>query len=464
MSPGNAQEEAREVAEIKNRYGFDPISHEHMKELLKKGKIGLAKNRLPLSTDLQDVREADLFHSANGSESPEFFHAGHEAIRKNQVAVVSFAGGLGSRWTGGAAVVKSISPFARIGESYRTFLEVHLAKTRKTEREFGCRIPHIFTTSYLTHEAIENYLKRFGLLKGHPQIYLSPAKTIGHRVYPMERDLLSFWEEQLKQKLDDKSQKVQDDLHRALIEWARSKGEGEDYEENRPFLRFNPPGHWYEIPNMIKNGVMAQVLCDNPDMKYLLCHNIDTLGVTVAPTLLVMHIDGQAAMTFEVIPRRIEDQGGGLAQIEGSIWLIEGLALPRESDEYILSYYSTLTNWISIDALLGFFKIDRQLIMDAEGRPELKIKIRDAIHAVEKRMPTYVTIKNVKHLWGSGQEDVYPVAQFEKLWGDMSTLDDLSIGYAVVSRMRGQQLKDPAQFNRWLIDGSMAYIKSIVCF
>jgi hypothetical protein len=75
-----------------------------------------------------------------------------------------------------------------------------------------------------------------------------------------------------------------------------------------------------------------------------------------------------------------------------------------------------------------------------------------------------VTIKNVKHLWGSGQEDIYPVAQFEKLWGDMSTLDDLSVGYALVSRMRGQQLKDPAQFNRWLIDGSMDYVKSIVCF
>jgi hypothetical protein len=37
-------------------------------------------------------------------------------------------------------------------------------------------------------------------------------------------------------------------------------------------------------------------------------------------------------------------------------------------------------------------------------------------------MPTYVTLKDVKKRWGHGQEDVYPVAQFEKLWGDMSAL------------------------------------------
>ena len=47
----------------------------------------------------------------------------------------------------------------------------------------------------------------------------------------MERDLRFFWEEQLQQKLDDNVQKVQDDIHNALIEWAKLKGEGEDYDE-----------------------------------------------------------------------------------------------------------------------------------------------------------------------------------------------------------------------------------------
>ena len=34
-------------------------------------------------------------------------------------------------------------------------------------------------------------------------------------------------------------------------------------------------------------------------------------------------------------------------------------------------------------------------------------------------MPTYITLKEVKKRWGHGQEDIFPVSQFEKLWGDM---------------------------------------------
>jgi hypothetical protein len=30
-------------------------------------------------------------------------------------------------------------------------------------------------------------------------------------------------------------------------------------------------------------------------------------------------------------------------------------------------------------------------------------------------MPTYITPKDVKKRWGKGQEDIVPVAQFEKL-------------------------------------------------
>ncbi|MDY6856860.1 MAG: UTP--glucose-1-phosphate uridylyltransferase [Thermodesulfobacteriota bacterium] len=455
---------AENASEIKERFGFDPISHEHMQTLLKKGIIGLSRNRLHPSTDVQDVRYEDLFHFECGNVKKEFLEIGNEAIRKDEVGVITLAGGLGSRWTSGAAVVKPVSPFVKMDEKYRTFIEIHLAKTRRTGQEFGCRLPHIFTTSYLTHDAIDSYIKKVLRYDGPVPIYLSSASTIGHRVYPMERDLRFLWEEQLHQKLVDTSQKVQDDLRRALVEWAKSKGEGEDYTENRPFLRFNPPGHWYEIPNMIKNGKLAHVLNDNPHLKYLLCHNIDTMGASIDPSILGMHIAERKTLTFEVTPRRIEDRGGGLARIDGHLRLIEGLALPREEDEYILSYYNTLTHWISIDALLGFFQLDRDLILRAEGSPELKEEIVAAIHIVEKRIPTYVTIKHVKYLWGHGQTDVYPVAQFEKLWGDMSSLSDLLVGYAAVTRFRGQQLKDLAQLNAWLIDGSFDYVKAKVRF
>jgi UDP-N-acetylglucosamine pyrophosphorylase/galactokinase/mevalonate kinase-like predicted kinase len=450
--------------DIKKKYGFDVPSHEHMKSLLKHGKIGLAKNRLPRETRIQDVHEEDIFHFEKEKGDGVFYNTGADALRRNEIAVVSFAGGMGTRWSQGSAVVKPINPFVWIEGKHRTFLELHLAKSKMTGKTYGCRVPHIFTTSYLTHDAIDNYLKRFNYFDYEEQVYLSPAKTIGHRVYPMERDLRFLWEEQLHQKLDENTQKVIDDIHESLIEWAKSRGQGDDYSENKYILRFNPPGHWYEVPNLIKNGVLAKVIMKNPNLKYLLCHNIDTVGAHIEPSLLGMHINEQSCLTFEVIPKWTEDKGGGLATINRHLQIVEGLALPKEEDEYTLSYYNTLTNWITIDSLLEFLGLDRELIIEAESRPDLKHNIIEGIRRVENKMPTYVTIKNVKYLWGAGQEDVYPVAQFEKLWGDMTVLKELKVSYASVSRYRGQQLKEPSQLDRWLIDGSFEYIKDKTFF
>ena len=78
-----------------------------------------------------------------------------------------------------------------------------------------------------------------------------------------------------------------------------------------------------------------------------------------------------------------------------------------------------------------------------------------------RRLPTYITLKEVKKRWGHGQEDVFPVAQFERLWGDMSALPEIPCAYASVPRNRGTQLKEQAQLDGWLRDGSAAHVESI---
>jgi hypothetical protein len=84
-----------------------------------------------------------------------------------------------------------------------------------------------------------------------------------------------------------------------------------------------------------------------------------------------------------------------------------------------------------------------------------------AVRAVAARMPTYITLKDVKKRWGQGQEDVFPVAQFEKLWGDMTALPEMDTRFVVVPRARGQQLKEQAQLDGWLRDGSATYVASL---
>ena len=87
--------------------------------------------------------------------------------------------------------------------------------------------------------------------------------------------------------------------------------------------------------------------------------------------------------------------------------------------------------------------------------------ITAAVRTLGARIPTYVTIKDVKRRWGHGQEDVFPVAQFEKLWGDMTALPESGSAFAMVPRLRGQQLKDQAQLDGWLRDGSAAYVEGL---
>jgi len=441
------------------RYGFDRIQHEQIRGDLRGGRIGLAQNRLPVSTRIEDVRPADVHDMSSAVSAPER-GPGLEALEAGAVAVVSLAGGAGSRWTQGAGVVKALHPFVRLSGRHRNFIEAHLAKSRRTSRSVGTPLPHVITTSYLTHEPIAAWLEREENY-GYPgPLLLSPGRFVGWRLIPTTRDLRFAWTSTPQQLLDEQAQKVVESLRAALIAWAEQMGEGTDYTENVPLQCLHPVGHWYEVPNLLRNGVLGKLLAQRPSLRYLMVHNVDTLGADVDPNVLGYHIEQEAALTTEVIPRRIDDRGGGLARVDGKVRLVEGLALPREDVEFDLSYYNTSTSWVTIDRLLDVFELTREDLVTVDD-PERAAKVTAAIRNVGARMPTYVTLKDVKKRWGRGQEDIFPLSQFEKLWGDMTALPELDCRYVVVPRMRGQQLKDIDQLDGWLRDGSAAYLESI---
>ncbi len=401
------------------------------------------------------MQEGDVADATSlKSEGSALASLGLTALKNGELAVVTLAAGAGSRWTQGAGVVKALHPFCKLAGRHRTFMETHLAKSRRVSRQAGTPIPHIFTTSYLTHAPTEEFLARQNHYGYEGPLFLSPGKSVGLRMIPTVRDLRFVWEEMPQQILDEQQQKVRDSLRHALINWARSAGEASDYTDNLPLQCLHPVGHWYEVPNLLRNGVLARLLAERPQLKYLLLHNIDTLGADVDPALAGLHIRSGACLTFEVITRRLEDRGGGLARVNGRVRLVEGLAMPREEAEFALSYYNSNTCWIDLDKLLGAFALTRADLDDEE-------KVTAAIRHLAARMPTYITLKDVKKRWGHGQEDIFPVTQFEKLWVDMTALPEVESRFIVVPRLRGQQLKDQAQLDGWLRDGSAAYVESL---
>ena len=338
------------------------------------------------------------------------------------------------------------------------FWKSTLAKSRRISNVAsgttnGMPLPHVITTSFMTDQAIWTYLDQVENHGYHGFLYLSRGKAIGLRMISTLSDLTFSWEKQPQ--LDEQAQQVRKSSQKALLQWAQTTGEGCDYQDNLPLQCLHPVGHFYEIPNLLLNGTLHQMLQERPQLKYLMLHNIDTVGADVDPGILGLFACGNTTLSFEVIPRKIEDVGGGLAQVNGQARLIEGLALPREDDEFKFSYYNFMITWIDIDKLLHVFGGLTQ--SDLENHD----KVSQAVHAFSARLPTYVALKEVKKRWGNGQEDVFPTAQYEMLWSDIGSLEEVDCQYYVVSRYRGSQLKDVAQLDGWLRDGSAKYLETL---
>ncbi|HET9952870.1 MAG TPA: UTP--glucose-1-phosphate uridylyltransferase [Polyangiaceae bacterium] len=456
LLPATQSREAEESLQaLLDRYGFDAEQHERIRADLRAERIGLAKNRLPADTSVEDVHPKDVVHAA--ALGPRELDAGSAALARGEVCVITLAAGAGTRWTHGAGTVKAIYPFAKLGNRFRTFIEVHLAKTRKRGREFGVIPPHVLTTSYLTHAPIAGLIERENAYGLPESVHLSEGRSIGLRLVPTAHDLRFAWAELREQKLEERKQKVRDAGRAALIEWAIRTGEASDYRDNVPSQCLHPVGHWYEVANLLLNGTLRRLLRARPELKYAMLHNIDTLGADLDPRWLGRHVESGAAFSFEVVERRLEDRGGGLARVGGRTRLVEGLAFPREEDEAKLTYYNSLTTFISLDRLLELFGLNRAALEDEKA-------VLRGVRSLAQRLPTYVTLKEVKRRWGNAQEDVFPVTQFEKLWGDMTALPDVKTEFFCVPRPRGQQLKDVAQLDGWLRDGSKDYVESLCLF
>ncbi len=104
----------RSLDALLREYGFDRVQHEKIRADLRSGRIGLSQNRLPVSSTIEDVKPDDVT-DVRGKLAPHFRQVGEAALRAGAVAVVSLAGGVGSRWARGAGVVKALTPFVQFG-------------------------------------------------------------------------------------------------------------------------------------------------------------------------------------------------------------------------------------------------------------------------------------------------------------------------------------------------------------
>ena len=202
--------ENQKADDIKKQNGFDYVQHEQIREDLKKGRIGLSRNRLPAETQIEDIQRQDVARLEEISQELSYKTAGEVALKNGEVAVLTLAAGVGSRWTKGAGVIKAVNPFAEIAGEHRSFLEIHIGKTKRMAHQYGSNLPHVVATSYLTQQAIEATLSASGNYNYLGDVYLSPGRSIGQRFVPTVRDLTFLWEEMPQETLDENKQKVRE--------------------------------------------------------------------------------------------------------------------------------------------------------------------------------------------------------------------------------------------------------------
>jgi hypothetical protein len=425
----DAADPSQSLASLLGRHGFDRVQHEQIQADLRSGRIGLAQNRLPASSRIEDVAPDDIVDATAGLASA--------------LSRIRHAGDGRRHGRGGHAGGRRRQPLdqrRRRGQSAASVLEAgrpppQLHRSAPGEKPphqppAGVPLPHVITTSYLTHDAVADWLAAAANY-GYPGPFCSRRDATSACAWspwcatcasPGRKCRSSFSTSRPRK------------CARACTP-ASSRGRTRPERPaiiptTCPMQCLHPVGHWYELPNLFCNGVLARLLEERPRLRYLMLHNIDTLGADLAPDLLGLHIESGAALTTEVIARQIDDRGGGLARIDGRVRLVEGLALPDERIEFQLSYYNSATYWIDLDRLLPAFSLTRADL----ARSHSKDKVAAAVRALAARMPTYITLKDVKKRWGKGQEDIFPVAQFEKLWGDMTALPELDCRFVAVPR------------------------------
>lgn len=425
----------------------DEARQESNRRRLRAGEIGLGANRLegPVSDLLPS--EIILPPPPQSARGKALARAGERAIRDGRAAVVTLAGGLGTRWAQGAGLVKALDPFLPVRGVHRSFLEIHLAKSERSARLCGFPLQHAVTLSAVNRRAVAAALLRAGNFSFSGRLHLSPSPLLLRRLVPTAGDLASSGDPSLA----------------AFAGWARERGAGSDLAAADPLDSLHPPGHWFEIAALIRNGTLGRMIASNRRLCLLFVHNLDALGAGLDPRLLALHLESGSTLTFEAIPRLWGDRGGFLARAGGRKRIVEALALPREADADRLSWYNSLSCWISIDPFLAFLGLERSDALAAR-RKEGRARVEAALERTERRLKTYAVLKRAWEEDGAGRRRKVPVVQCEKLLGDLAALPGLASAFLAVERKRGQQLKDPALLDHWLRDGSREHLLKLCRF
>ncbi len=199
---------------------------------------------------------------------------GEGALRAGQIAALVVAGGAGTRFGGG---VKALVPVL----DGKTFLDLKLADVRRVAVHAGRPVPVAVMTSHLTDADI-----RAALATRPPAV---PVHLFRQRSLP------------------------------------RLRPDGTLFRQHDGTPSLAPAGHGDVFRALVASGVAGALHAAG--VRHLYFSNVDNLAATLDPVVLGVHLEGGAAMTVEVTPRRAPDgqldAGAAPVRVRGQLQLVE---------------------------------------------------------------------------------------------------------------------------------------------
>ena len=308
-----------ETRALLDRYGFDPVRFELLRERVASGELSQASNVVQGVVEPPDESDLTRLPEPGTDDWTAAREAGVEALREGRVAQIVLAGGMATRFGG---VVKG----AVEALDGRSFLSWKLGETAALAEALGIGIPVVLMTSFQTDD-----------------------ETQAHVASLTVPEPLRF------------TQSVS----------LRLTEEGDLFEEaGRP----SPyaPGHGDLVSGIRSSGTLGRLRARG--VQHVAVSNVDNLGARLDPVVLGAHLASGRPVTVEVASKD-GDLGGAPARVEGRLGLLEGPQFPPAFDQERIRVFNTNSATIALGALdrefdLPWLHVRKQV----DGRPAVQLE------------------------------------------------------------------------------------------
>jgi UTP--glucose-1-phosphate uridylyltransferase len=319
----NSQEIDATTAQLLQRYGFEDIPFESLKERLARGELGPSQNRLTGKVEPPEEGDLQALPPLGGDVRKALAERGEEAMRRGEVAAVILAGGMATRFGG---VVKAAVEVL----DGQTFLDLKLRDIAAVAERAGARIPVYLMTSFATDEAIRQMAEPLSTAR-------CPIKT-----FPQFISL-------------------------------RVTPEGKLFRDGSGALSSHAPGHGDLTFALRRSGILKDFR--DHGGRALMMSNVDNLTATLDPAVIGAHLESGAGLTAEMAPKEPGDKGGAPARVDGKAQIVEAFRFPEDFDQERIPVFNTNTFVLDAEAIdadfeLTWFAVDKTV----DGKPAVQFE------------------------------------------------------------------------------------------